>query len=136
MQLWETPVGKVIEGMEYVKYFYSGYGDNGPDQNKLKNKGIDYIHQEFPLLDHFLLCSVKRSGEDASKDDNDIIADADNKEDLKSNQMVAEALVVNKQLRVENRQSTSFAPVAVLVCSVLVIVFVIRSRNKSSGKKE
>ena len=107
----------------------------GPIKINCKIKGlITFIKNS--IIGSFLLCSVKRSGEDAPEDDNDIVADADNKEDLKSNQMVAEAVVVNKQLRVANRQSTSIAPVAVLVCSILVILFVIRSRNKSSGKKE
>jgi hypothetical protein len=30
VELWETPVGQVIDGMEVVKQFYSGYGDMPP----------------------------------------------------------------------------------------------------------
>ena len=29
-ELWETPIGEVVEGMENVRAFYSGYGDMPP----------------------------------------------------------------------------------------------------------
>jgi len=29
-ELWETPIGKVVEGMENVRDFYAGYGDMPP----------------------------------------------------------------------------------------------------------
>jgi len=46
-----APFGKVIEGMEVVDKFYSGYGDNGPDQGRLTNEGKAYVDKEFPKLD-------------------------------------------------------------------------------------
>lgn len=63
-QKWETPVGKMVEGMENVKNFYSGYGDgppfgNGPAQGKI-HSGPRYIEENFPLLDHFKTCTVQR----------------------------------------------------------------------------
>jgi hypothetical protein len=62
-QKWETPLGKVIEGMENVRNLYS-YGDgppfgNGPAQGKI-HSGRRYIEENFPLLDHFITCTVKR----------------------------------------------------------------------------
>jgi hypothetical protein len=27
---WETPIGKIVEGMDHVKQFYGGYGDMPP----------------------------------------------------------------------------------------------------------
>lgn len=64
-QLWETPIGEVIEGMEAAEQFYS-YGDmppwgKGPVQGKIYN-GPQYIENNFPLIDKFLECSVERSG--------------------------------------------------------------------------
>jgi cyclophilin family peptidyl-prolyl cis-trans isomerase len=63
-ELWETPVGRVISGMEHAAKFYS-YGDmppwgKGPVQNKI-HKGRAYIDNEFPLTDSFSTCTVKRS---------------------------------------------------------------------------
>uniref|UniRef100_A0A7R9WAA1 PPIase cyclophilin-type domain-containing protein n=1 Tax=Pseudictyota dubia TaxID=2749911 RepID=A0A7R9WAA1_9STRA len=62
-QLWETPIGKVVDGMQNVKNFYSEYGDgppygNGPKQHKIEREGRKYIENDFPLLDKFLRCTV------------------------------------------------------------------------------
>jgi peptidyl-prolyl cis-trans isomerase A (cyclophilin A) len=51
-----SPFGKVIEGMDVVQKFYSGYGEGapggrGPDQSRLTNEGKAYIEKSFPLLD-------------------------------------------------------------------------------------
>jgi cyclophilin family peptidyl-prolyl cis-trans isomerase len=64
-QLWETPIGQVIEGMENVKNFYS-YGDmppwgKGPVQGKIHGHP-EYIENEFPLTDKFVKCHVERKG--------------------------------------------------------------------------
>jgi peptidyl-prolyl cis-trans isomerase A (cyclophilin A) len=62
-ELWETPIGKVIEGMDVAEKFYS-YGDmppwgKGPVQGKIYN-GPKYIEEGFPLIDKFLKCKVTR----------------------------------------------------------------------------
>jgi len=51
-----APFGKVVEGMEVVQQFYSGYGEgapggNGPEQGKITNEGKAYLDKSFPLLD-------------------------------------------------------------------------------------
>jgi len=51
-----APFGKVIEGMDVVQQFYSGYGEGaprgrGPDQGRLANEGKAYLDKNFPLLD-------------------------------------------------------------------------------------
>ena len=61
-ELWETPFGEVVEGMEHVEELYS-YGDmppwgKGPVQPKIRNDP-DYIKNDFPLLDKFLKCTVE-----------------------------------------------------------------------------
>ncbi|KAL7566453.1 hypothetical protein ACA910_000931 [Epithemia clementina (nom. ined.)] len=60
---WETPFGIVESGMENAKQFYS-YGDmppwgKGPVQGKIYD-GPQYINDNFPLIDKFKSCSVKR----------------------------------------------------------------------------
>lgn len=70
-QPWETPVGKVIEGMENVRNFYS-YGDmppwgEGPVQGKIYS-GRSYIEENFPLTAKFLTCTVERGGSEAATD--------------------------------------------------------------------
>jgi peptidyl-prolyl cis-trans isomerase A (cyclophilin A) len=51
-----APFGKVIEGMDIVDSFYSGYGEGaptgkGPDQGRLTNEGKAYLDKNFPRLD-------------------------------------------------------------------------------------
>lgn len=51
-----APFGKVVEGMDVVEQFYTGYGEgaprgNGPDQGRLTDEGKAYIDKNFPLLD-------------------------------------------------------------------------------------
>jgi len=51
-----SPFGKVVQGMDVVQQFYSGYGEgapggNGPDQGRIRNEGKAYLDKNFPLLD-------------------------------------------------------------------------------------
>jgi peptidyl-prolyl cis-trans isomerase A (cyclophilin A) len=51
-----SPIGKVVQGMEYVDQFYAGYGEGapsgrGPNQNLIQLKGNVYL-QEFPQLSY------------------------------------------------------------------------------------
>ena len=51
-----SPFGKVIEGMDVVEKFYTGYGEgapggNGPEQSRITNEGKAYLDKSFPLLD-------------------------------------------------------------------------------------
>lgn len=61
---WETPFGEVVDGMENVRKLYS-YGDmppwgKGPEQGPIRNRGIQYIAENFPLLDQFHTCTVSK----------------------------------------------------------------------------
>jgi cyclophilin family peptidyl-prolyl cis-trans isomerase len=67
---WETPLGRVTEGMEVAKAWYS-YGDGGargpgPDQSRIWN-GPQYIENNFPLTDSFETCQVERRPFDGMK---------------------------------------------------------------------
>jgi len=51
-----APFAKVVEGMDVVDKFYSGYGEGaptgkGPDQGRITNEGKPYLDRDFPLLD-------------------------------------------------------------------------------------
>ncbi len=51
-----APFGEVVEGMEVVEKFYSGYGEgapqgNGPSQELIEKQGKAYLEREFPKLD-------------------------------------------------------------------------------------
>jgi len=64
-QLWETPIGKVVKGMENVRKFYADYGDmppwgKGPVQGKIRQEGVAYMEENYPLMDHFLECHLKK----------------------------------------------------------------------------
>ena len=62
---WETPFGRVVNGLETLDAFYKGYGDmppfgHGPDQQKLFNRGNQYIRDEFPHIDFIQSCHEDR----------------------------------------------------------------------------
>ncbi|MBV9611531.1 MAG: peptidylprolyl isomerase [Acidobacteriaceae bacterium] len=51
-----TPFGEVIQGMDNVMSFYTGYGDGppsgaGPDQAAIADIGNAYLEEHFPKLD-------------------------------------------------------------------------------------
>lgn len=59
---WEVPFAHIIEGMNVVKSFYTGYGEmkpfgKGPDQGKIVTQGNAYLRSGFPLLDYILYCN-------------------------------------------------------------------------------
>ena len=51
-----TPFGEVIQGMDHVQQFYTGYGEgaptgSGPDQAAIADIGNPYLEEHFPRLD-------------------------------------------------------------------------------------
>jgi cyclophilin family peptidyl-prolyl cis-trans isomerase len=73
---WETPIGFVKYGMEFIDKLYAGYGDvppfgNGPSQTDMYEQGSAYIKAKFPLLDTIEKCSimVALTSEDGSDDE-------------------------------------------------------------------
>mmetsp|Transcript_859 Transcript_859/g.1817 ORF Transcript_859/g.1817 Transcript_859/m.1817 type:complete len:301 (-) Transcript_859:138-1040(-) len=53
-----APFGNVIEGIDIVDTFYSGYGEgapegNGPSQSKMEDRGAAYVDKKFPKLSYF-----------------------------------------------------------------------------------
>jgi peptidyl-prolyl cis-trans isomerase A (cyclophilin A) len=60
-----APFGEVVEGMDIVDQFYSGYGEglprgNGPDQNRIQALGNQYLEQSFPRLDYIKSAKIVR----------------------------------------------------------------------------
>jgi cyclophilin family peptidyl-prolyl cis-trans isomerase len=63
---WETPFGMVTEGQATLDALYKGYGDippfgKGPDQQKIHNRGNQYLRENFPKVDYILSCEVVHS---------------------------------------------------------------------------
>lgn len=64
---WEVPLGYVSEGIDVVESFHS-YGDisvfnkKGPNQNKVRNRGEEYVKEEFPLMDYIIKCEIGQRG--------------------------------------------------------------------------
>jgi peptidyl-prolyl cis-trans isomerase A (cyclophilin A) len=58
-----TPFGEVIQGMENVMNFYTGYGEgqpngSGPSQATLEERGNAYLEQNFPKLDYIKSATI------------------------------------------------------------------------------
>ncbi len=52
-----APFGQVIQGMDVVDKFFSGYGDT-PDQGRITMQGKAYLDKSFPNLDHIVSAVV------------------------------------------------------------------------------
>lgn len=53
-----APIGFVVEGMDVVDRFYSGYGEE-PVQHKIENQGNTYLDKEFPELTYIERVVIK-----------------------------------------------------------------------------
>ncbi len=58
-----SPFGEVIEGMDVVKNFYSGYGEGaprgkGPSQSRIAGEGNTYLKKEYPKLDYIVKAEI------------------------------------------------------------------------------
>jgi peptidyl-prolyl cis-trans isomerase A (cyclophilin A) len=58
-----SPFGTVVEGMDVVDRFYSGYGDapSGPDQGRISHEGKPYLDKNFPKLDSIKTAKILAS---------------------------------------------------------------------------
>jgi cyclophilin family peptidyl-prolyl cis-trans isomerase len=55
-----SPFGNIVEGMDVVEKFYSGYGDppRGPDQGRITAQGRAYLDKNFPNLDRIISATL------------------------------------------------------------------------------
>ena len=59
-----SPIGQVVEGMDVVDHFYSGYGEGapegrGPAQPLIEQQGNEYLEKSFPMLDYIKKATVQ-----------------------------------------------------------------------------
>ncbi len=52
------PIGRVVEGMDVVKQFYSGYGETVSKEGDLENGGKAYVDRNMPKLDRILTATI------------------------------------------------------------------------------
>jgi peptidyl-prolyl cis-trans isomerase A (cyclophilin A) len=52
-----APFGQVVEGMEVVDKFFSGYGES-PDQGRITSQGKAYLDRSFPNLDRIVTAVI------------------------------------------------------------------------------
>lgn len=143
-QKWETPLGKVIEGMENVRNFNSDYGDGppfgkGPAQGKI-HSGRRYIEENFPLLDYFKACTVERGVtpvEVKKWTEPKRIRDEhqhENKHHKKKFDSVPRLNDTRKQFRRSDTMTHMFAVFAIIVL-VILLVFGYRRSGRKGAKK-
>jgi peptidyl-prolyl cis-trans isomerase A (cyclophilin A) len=71
-----APFGKVVEGMDVVDKFYSGYGDGppygrGPSQDRINAQGNAYLEDQFPRLDYIKTATIVGDDEPAARPANE-----------------------------------------------------------------
>ena len=52
-----APFGRIVEGMDVVANFYSGYGET-PEQPLIRNQGNEYLNKKFPKLDYIKAATI------------------------------------------------------------------------------
>jgi peptidyl-prolyl cis-trans isomerase A (cyclophilin A) len=53
-----VPIGEVVEGMDIVDMFYSGYGETVSKEGDLENGGKAYVDRNMPKLDRILTAVI------------------------------------------------------------------------------
>ena len=53
-----APFGEVVEGMEVVDAFYSGYGES-PNQGQIQARGNEYLEADFPNLSYIVRATIE-----------------------------------------------------------------------------
>lgn len=152
-QLWETPVGIVIQGMENLRKLNHEYGDmppwgHGPQQHKINNLGRDYIEKDFPHVDSFKTCQIvnpetKEEGEEEEEEEEEFDDGGEKDELLKVDKEALQDTVKEKLLRKSAKLSAIKAGTAsgfevpLFAISFLLIVVIIgmRRRNKTKVSK-
>jgi peptidyl-prolyl cis-trans isomerase A (cyclophilin A) len=64
-----APFGEVIEGMDVVDMLYSGYGEQGNDQDGIRRGGKAFVDKNFPRLDRILTAVIEPLPDAAPKGD-------------------------------------------------------------------
>jgi cyclophilin family peptidyl-prolyl cis-trans isomerase len=142
---WETPLGKVVEGMENVRNFYS-YGDmppwgKGPVQGKI-HSGPHYIEDNFPLTDRFHNCSVDRKKpgsavkQQADKGEAHFVARSNTAEEKRPTFRVLEQKAQEWIQRQPNNQDYAFLALGLAVLALLAFfVWGLRQRKRGTTFK-
>jgi cyclophilin family peptidyl-prolyl cis-trans isomerase len=64
---WEVPWGELVgpHSFETLVKIYTGYGDKGPSQGRLRREGAsEEIAKDFPMLDYILWCELNDQVDD------------------------------------------------------------------------
>lgn len=126
-QLWETPIGTIMDGIETIRSLNHEYGDmppwgHGPGQHKIEQGGEAYIETQFPHLDKFIHCEVETETDEI---------EAENETDMvqeKQSDPVAENEVMQGE-------ETSSIHVAVPIVAAVVFFFLLMYVTKKGRKK-
>lgn len=133
---WETPLGRVTEGMEVAKAWYS-YGDGGergpgPDQSRIWN-GRQYIENNFPLTDSFETCHVERQSLSQMESNEAEQGSAAVHRRIGDNEAPKQGKVPTSQVEHETKAAESQLPI-VQVAGVLLLLAVLVLLFRPSGK--
>ena len=66
--VWETPIGRVVGGMDALRTFYTGYGDlaafggTAMDPSEYSRRGYGWAQSQYPRMDYFQRCTVGGGG--------------------------------------------------------------------------
>lgn len=141
-QLWETPVGVVVRGMDTLLNLNHEYGDmppwgKGPEQHKIRSGGLEYIEKNFPHLDKFLTCHVIHHEE--SKSEEEVMNENDGNDDMiELNSIKVTPVKTQKSLRSAGLPTTMSgyeAPILGVVAFVLLVLICMSKRRMGNHSK-
>jgi peptidyl-prolyl cis-trans isomerase A (cyclophilin A) len=52
------PIGEVVEGMDVVDQFYSGYGDTANKEGEIEGGGKAYLDRYMPKVDYITTATI------------------------------------------------------------------------------
>lgn len=148
-ELWETPVGKVVEGMETIRGLNAEYKEDA-EQWRIKQGGKEYMEKNFPNMDRFLKCTASAKEEEGLekyygevKPDKEMDEETDKKhvvytmqkQSIRGRAKNAEKKVVSRIPFKKDDGTLDYPIIGALVLAVIVLcMFSTGRKRKAAGK--
>ena len=121
--------------MSYYHHSSSSYTVKGPQQGPIRNQGSKYIEDNFPLLDKFNTCTVKRvtsltdAGKKKVKEDNNLNSGVN--DHITNTGTMRGSTVKDRSLKEAKHSNIPIGKISILVVLVLILLQIFNQRKRS-----